>query len=490
MKMQRSNRPGLPRKTVSLIIFLSIAYSAFGLKEAIGENGVNAYVVHQQGITGAGVNIALLTNGNARDGHIAFERENGSAVRLYDFTDSGLSRSSHDTHMAGIILSKGSPDHPDQIGVAPGARLHSARFSNKQLYARNITKALDELIRNHHCRIIMTGIQLPKEIVIADGDSGWTKLYDYYAETYDVIFIGAAGNSSPLVTVFGDAYNGITTAGMVKSDPNGIYDKIGSISNHGPTADGRKKPEVAAPTQGLVAPTSSGDNHWSTLDEKGRGLTSYAIPHTAGVAALLLEAAAKSPVENDDRTEVIKAIIINSANPSPFNGSSRFGSTADSITAWKADSGYGKLDALRAYETLTAKPITRKTPARQTKGWAYGIMSKNETHEYQIQAAQGQRLIVTVTWHRKLNKIEKKYFQEPNRFYLDLKIISPSGKMLTFETAGRNNLIKTDLLLKEDGLYAISLKNPTPAENRDYGLAFEIAEPQTAASQPKQAIVM
>jgi hypothetical protein len=83
MKMQKSNRAGWPRKTVSLIIFLSIAYSAFGLKEAIGENGVNAYVVHQQGITGAGVNIALLTNGNARDGHIAFERENGSAVRLY-----------------------------------------------------------------------------------------------------------------------------------------------------------------------------------------------------------------------------------------------------------------------------------------------------------------------------------------------------------------------------------------------------------------------
>ncbi|MHC4525453.1 MAG: hypothetical protein ACYSU8_07955 [Planctomycetota bacterium] len=77
MKMQKSNRAGWPRKTVSLIIFLSIAYSAFGLKEAIGENGVNAYVVHQQGITGAGVNIALLTNGNARDGHIAFERENG-----------------------------------------------------------------------------------------------------------------------------------------------------------------------------------------------------------------------------------------------------------------------------------------------------------------------------------------------------------------------------------------------------------------------------
>ena len=243
----------------SLLILLALLHPvALGLNEALSEHGINAYAVHAKGITGAGVNIALLSNGNVRDGHIAFERESGSAVQNYDFTGSGLSRSSHDTHMAGIILSKGSPSHPDPIGVAPGARIYSARFSNKNLYQHSITNALGELIRKQHCRIIMTGIQLPKEVVIANGNSDWTTLYDYYAETYDVIFTVAAGNASPLVTVFGDAYNGITTAGMVKSDPNGIYDKIGSISNHGPTADGRKKPDVAAPVSytHLTLPTN------------------------------------------------------------------------------------------------------------------------------------------------------------------------------------------------------------------------------------------
>ncbi|MHC4771896.1 MAG: hypothetical protein ACYS8O_08910 [Planctomycetota bacterium] len=48
--------------------------------------------------------------------------------------------------------------------------------------------------------------------------------------------------------------------------------------------------------------------------------------------------------------------------------------------------------------------------------------------------------------------------------------------MLAFETAGRNNLIKTDQVLKEDGHYTIVLKNPSPAKNRDYGLAFELME--------------
>ncbi|MEN8126888.1 MAG: S8 family serine peptidase [Planctomycetota bacterium] len=485
MKIQKAHSYNSICRIVFLLVFLSMTCSAFGLKEALGEYGINAYAVHQRGITGADVNIGLLSAGNVRDGHIAFERGEKSAVTLYDFTGSGLSRSPHDTEMAGIILSAGSPSHPNQIGVAPGASLHSARFSNKQLYPSNVAQALDTLIKNHHCRIIMTGIQLPKKIVVADGNSNWSKLYDYYAETYDVIFAGAAGNSSPLVTVFGDIYNGITTAGLVKSDPNGVYGAIGSISNSGPTADGRKKPEIAAPTHALITPTSSGGDHWKTLDPDGRGLTSYAVPHTAAVAALLLEAAAKTPAKNDNKSEVIKAVIINSADPAPFNAGSRIGSHADSITAWKPDSGYGKLDASRAYQTLTTGMIEQNTPSKQTKGWAYAVMGKNATHEYRVQGLKGQRLVVTVTWHRKLQKAGNKYFEEPYRFHLDLKILSPSGKMLAFETAGRNNLIKTDLFLKENGPYTIVLKNPTPAKNRDYGMAFEIVDDGAGSSHRK-----
>ena len=147
MKTQKSHRHGPFCKIISLLIFLSGTHSVFALKEALGEHSVNAYAVHQKGITGAGVNIGLLSAGNVRKGHIAFERKSGSAVTNYDFTGSGLSRASHDTHMAGIILSAGSPSHPDPIGVAPGASLHSARFSNKQLYPSKVTQALEALIK-------------------------------------------------------------------------------------------------------------------------------------------------------------------------------------------------------------------------------------------------------------------------------------------------------------------------------------------------------
>jgi hypothetical protein len=461
-----------------LVLGVRLSSAGFGLTEACGPSGTNVYAVHQLGITGRGVYIALLSAGNVRDSHIAFERPDGPAVELYDFTGGGLSRSSHDTHIAGIIVSNGSPEHPEQIGAAPGAKLYSARISNKQITSAFIMDALDDLILKKNCRIVLTGLQIYVDTVTPDGNSFWTKMYDYYAETYDVLFINASGNSYPQITIFGDAYNGITIGGLVK-DESGSFRKIGSISNRGPTLDSRKKPELAAPTEDLFVPTSTGDNLWTTLDPNGLGLTSYAIPHAAGAAALLLEAAAKSPVQNDDKSEVIKAILVNSANAAVFNTISGPLSSTDSISRWKQDSGYGRLDALAAYEALMGGSIDRDRTNSKKKGWAYGVMEENKTHEYRISAIKGQRLVVTVTWHRKLQQILKHFYEEPNRFYLDLKVVSPSEKILVFETAGPNNLIKTDLVLNEDGQYKIVLKNPTSARGRDYGMAFELLGPMT-----------
>jgi len=455
---------------------LLLSAPAPGLTEACGPAGTNAYALHRLGITGRGVSIGLLSAGTVRQSHIAFERKEGSAVSLYDFTGGGFAPSWHDTHIAGIILSGGSPSHPDQIGAAPGAVLHSARISNKQITSAYITDALDELIFNKNCRIILTGLQITHDSVQPDGSSIWTKIYDYYADTYDVLFINAAGNSCPQITIFGDSYNGLTIAGLVK-DQTGRFGKIGSISNRGPTLDGRKKPELAAPTQDLLVPTSTGDDHWTGLDPNGLGLTSYAIPHAAAAAALLLEAAGKTPQADDDKTEVLKAVLVNAADAAAFQLRSGQLSPTDSITQWKPDGGYGRLDALRAYHILTAGPIAKDLPNSRQQGWAYALIEAGQQHQYGLEAKKGRRLVITLTWHRKLQRISNRFYEEPDRFYLDLKIQSPSGKMLVFETPGRNNLIKTDCVLPETGRYAVILKNPTAASQRDYGLAFELLEP-------------
>ena len=439
------------------------------MTEALGPEGINAYAVHDEGITGQGVNIGLLSKGNARDGHIAFERDNGSAVTLYDFSEAGLKRTDHDTHMAGILVSAGSPIHSDQIGVCPGAHIHSANIITKRIHT-----ALEELIVKHHCRVIVTGIQVGTGDLNADGRSILSKLYDYYAEHYDVVFANAAGNYCPRVSVFGDSYNGITTAGLVK-DAKGRYTKTGSASNKGPTADGRRKPDVAAATQGLLAPSAKGDNFWDTLDGGGRGLTSYAVPHTAGVAALLLEAAGRTEVQNDDRSEVIKAVIVNSTTCDFSDANDVSAYRTDSISGWNPAIGYGRLNAYRACQTLLKGPIAPDQTAEQNMGWAYAVIGSQVEQTYRFAGKKGQRLTVTVTWHRKLKKLSSHiYLESFPAFNMTMKILSPDGKIVFFEPASRNNLVKVDHLFESDGVYSLVLKNPTATDDTDYGLAFDI----------------
>lgn len=441
--------------------------------DALDSEGINAKAVHQAGITGQGVHIALLSHGNVRGSHAAFERTGGeSAVTNHDFTGQGLSRSMHDTNMAGLLISKGSPTRPDSLGIAPGAQVHSARMLGSGINAEDLMTTLETLITKHHCRIVVTGVQLPADRIGPDGNSIWSKIYDYYAETYDVFFANAAGNSSPQITVFGDSYNGLTTAGL-KKDETGAFTRIGSISNSGPTADGRKKPELAAPSQ-ATAPSAGGDDLWITADPNALGLTSFAAPFTAGTAALLLEAAARNPAANDDRSEVLKAVMVNTATGGLTDKKGRPAGATSSLSAWNPDSGFGRLNAMKAYQTLEAEPIVPEHPCRQRLGWAYGIMPANGQHTYQIETEKNQQVVLTVTWHRKLNKVTTMLIEEPVRFTLDVKVVSPSGRMVIFETAGRNNLIKTDCRLEETGIYQIILRNPTAAGQRDYGMAFEL----------------
>lgn len=451
-----------------LLTFLCWTPGASGMYQALGPDGINAYAVHEKGITGRGVNIGLISKGNARDSHIAFDRNGSSAVTLHDFTGSGFSRSGHDTYMAGILVSAGSPIHPEQIGVAPGAHVHSARLGT-----HNIDDVLDALILKNHCRVIATGIQVAGPGVSPDGDSVLSKIYDYYAETYDVVFANAAGNQSPRVTVFGDSYNGITTAGLVR-DAHQRYCKAGPASNAGPTADGRRKPDVAAPTQGLFVPSARGDNFWDTIDGSGRGLTSFAVPHTAGIAAMLLETAAQTPQADDDHSEVIKAAIVNSAGFCPADPNDTGFNPADSTTAWDAHLGYGRLNALRAHTILLGGRIRKNTQIDTAAGWAYDSIKAESEDVYSISGKKGQRFITTVTWHRKLKKLSKKIYMETYpKFFMTLKILSPSGQTVVFEPADRNNLIKIDYRFETDGIYKIVLRNPTLADGRDYGLAFE-----------------
>ena len=135
---------------------------------------------------------------------------------------------------------------------------------------------------------------------------------------------------------------------------------IASFSSHGPTADGRQKPDLAAPGQGIVAAMSStadtmgeapimyaGKKHWVLQG------TSMAAPHVTGACALLL---GSSPSLSAPE---IKQLLQAGAHPDPFTAS-----VPNSI--W----GYGKLDILEAMarHLSSGAQVVRTTMAYDSAG--------------------------------------------------------------------------------------------------------------------------
>jgi minor extracellular serine protease Vpr len=160
------------------------------------------------------------------------------------------------------------------------------------------------------------------------------------------------GDDSKTVNTPGTSQGGITVGAYVTkwSWPSytgvqpmyGLTDRtddIATFSSIGPTADGRVKPDLAAPGQGIVSSLSSdmdttgeaariypGQKYWLIQG------TSMATPHVTGAAALMLSAfPALTAAE-------IKGLLMSSADEDTFTGSTP-------NTIW----GSGKLDVLEAF---------------------------------------------------------------------------------------------------------------------------------------------
>lgn len=475
--------------------------AAYGLAESTGSDGSNAQAVHTLGETGEGINVGFISGRNIRTTHEAFydKDPNGNPIGTthafnYDYSGAGTSSSSHDTSVAGIVAGRGGFSYPNDIGAAPGVDIHSARVAdNNNMVSSNwMILALDQLIDTQQCQVIVTAISLPG--IDPDGQDYFSRIYDYYAYWDNAVFATAAGNQNTHITVFGDTFNSITTGGLEVTDPD-IYAEVGRVSGSGPTQDGRRKPDLTAPAESQWVPRAGGNTAWDNVGSSD-GQTSYSVPHTAGVAALLLGLADDTAEENDNRNEVIKAVIVNSTFPNINDKDGNWTDPADPNRTWHADRGYGRIDGLRAYQLLNTPPVVEGDDITQNKGWAYATMAnKKEVDFYYIAGEKNQRLVLTVTWNRRVNENGGLYTEETApKFNLDLTIrdltaSDPNEQILFAETDTIDNLVKVDLLLPNDGLYEISLENTDTKNNRSYAVAFELREPMTGDFYPADNIV-
>jgi hypothetical protein len=212
----------------------------------------------------------------------------------------------------------------------------------------------------------------------SEDDSGSARSFDEIVDAYGTTVAVAAGNSGPATQTVNDpalAYNVIAAgAYCCSSSVDRSTDTVWSWSSRGPTAGGRKKPDLVAPGDGDLADAIY--NTTGSLWHYQTG-TSFAAPQIAAGATLLAGAAIRDP-------KVVKALLINSARL----GRSAPGEPWGSQVGWQPDFGWGELDLDAAYQ--------------QRLNFDAAEVPQNSARFYRATAqAAGER--ATLVWHRRVN---------------------------------------------------------------------------------------
>jgi minor extracellular serine protease Vpr len=176
------------------------------------------------------------------------------------------------------------------------------------------------------------------------------------------------GTSKRNITV--GAYNNrlviLKWDGSIHGSDEDYFHRITHYSSHGPTVDGRIKPDICAPGSEVVGPLSrAGDTSniviWPDVTSNSNrysftGGTSVSAPIVTGVVALMLQA------KPSITPEEAKQVLISTAYKD--NGTGAL-SSADNI--W----GAGKLNALGALQSITG--VTRNEIAAKTDEFNFSI---------------------------------------------------------------------------------------------------------------------
>ncbi len=316
---------------------------------------INARQLWQAGVTGAGVNVAIIDTGVAP---VPALTDPGKVVAAVDFSAergdpalAGIDGYGHGTHLAGIIAGRDA----DFLGVAPDAGIVSVKVGDRTgaVSAQQMLAAVDWVVANAD--------RLDIDVLTIAFDSGdpSTPGADPLAAALDrawdagIIVVTAAGNS-------GADANGLDSPA---SDPNLIAvggveatDDGFAVPDWASSGDGARNPDLAAPgahIRSLRAPGSVADvDHPEGFVDDARFLgsgSSQAAAVTSGAAALLLSA---HPELSPDQ---LKRALVDSAAP---------------VGASETIVGAGVLDIAAAFDAIPAEatsPAAAAAPGRTAR---------------------------------------------------------------------------------------------------------------------------
>ncbi|MFF7451730.1 MULTISPECIES: S8 family serine peptidase [unclassified Streptomyces] len=305
-----------------------------------GVTQIGAPTAWKAGYDGKGVKIAVLDTGI--DATHPDLKDRILKAKNFTGSDSADDRQGHGTHVASTIVGSGAKSSGKYKGVAPGAELLVGKVLDDTGFGddSDIIAGMQWAVAQG-AKVVNMSLGSPDT---ADVDPLEKAVNDLSASSH-TLFVIAAGNSGPSDTTLGtpgSAAAALTVAAVNRDD------KIASWSSRGPTADGRLKPDIAAPGVDIIAAKAA---HGTEGNDEAPGYvsmsgTSMATPHTAGAAAILAQ-------EHPDWTgEQLKSALTASAK------------TLGGVTAY--DAGVGRVDLPQAIDaTVASEPssVDFGTPA-------------------------------------------------------------------------------------------------------------------------------
>lgn len=249
---------------------------------------VHTKAIHQQGIGGQGIGIAIVDTGltphpDYRDRIIGWYDSLYGRTEPYD--DNG-----HGSHVAGIAAGNGSLSQGTYLGIAPQASLIGVKVLNHKGNGtiNDIMNGLQWILRyQEQLRIRIVNISIGTNDQKAyPEDSAFVRKVNQLWDA-GLVVIAAAGNKGPgphTISAPGNSRKVITVGSYDPQD--GKHTEGTSHSGIGPTYSCIKKPDVVAPGSHIVSCSPPGKRRGYFYSTKSG--TSMSTPIVSGAIALLL----------------------------------------------------------------------------------------------------------------------------------------------------------------------------------------------------------
>lgn len=293
-------------------------------RHALLENATQSMLLSSfwtAGVTGGAVDVAVVDTG-VYVGHEAFAAKTAAipgaafhrAARMrdeyYDFPNDPDDYGGHGTFVAGMVFSQGGAFSAQRLGVAHGLDTLYNLKAGYAVYPSGGASLLSDVMEAIDWALAQSD---PPEVFnysygarTTDDDDSYARFWDAVVDGYGKVATISAGNSGPALQTIGSpgiAYNVLSVANAAtKSTPSRDDDTIASTSSRGPTAAGRKKPDLTAPGSTIWLPSHYAETSW--LQVTG---TSFSAPAIAGASALLIDAGVTDP-------RAVKAVMLNAAD--------------------------------------------------------------------------------------------------------------------------------------------------------------------------------